>query len=110
VEFILVYIREAHPDSELYTVRDGKEILTKIGQTHTLDERTKVAKQCTATLHLSMPTVIDKEDNKVNHAYSAWPDRLMIVGSDGKLAYKGGPGPGGFKVNEVEEWLKANVK
>jgi len=94
----------------LNTLQHGKEVLTKIGQTYTLAERTKTAHQCTATLKLTMPTVIDKEDNAVNSAYAAWPDRLMIVGKDGKVAYKGGPGPGGFKVNEVEQWLKANAK
>jgi type I thyroxine 5'-deiodinase len=94
----------------LNTLQGGKEVLTKIGQTYTLAERTKAAHQCTATLKLTMPTVVDKEDNAVNAAYAAWPDRLMIVGKDGKLAYKGGPGPGGFKVNEVEQWLKANAK
>jgi type I thyroxine 5'-deiodinase len=53
--------------------------------------------------------VIDKEDNKVNAAYSAWPDRLYVVGKDGKVAYKGGPGPGGFKPAELEAWLKKNA-
>jgi type I thyroxine 5'-deiodinase len=109
-EFLLVYIREAHPDSVLYTFQDGKEVLTKIGQTYTLAERSKAAHQCVATLKLTMPAVVDKEDNEVNKLYAAWPDRLMIVGIDGKLAYKGGPGPGGFKVYEVEQWLKANAK
>lgn len=65
---------------------------------------------CTTTLKLTMPTIIDREDNKVNTAYAGWPDRLYIVGKDGKLAYVGGPGPGGFRVNQVEQWLKENVK
>jgi type I thyroxine 5'-deiodinase len=56
-----------------------------------------------------VPTVIDREDNKVNAAYSGWPDRLYVVGKDGRIAYKGGPGPGGFKPAEVEAWLKKNV-
>jgi hypothetical protein len=68
-----------------------------------------VAEQCTATLKLSMPTLLDKADNKVNQAYAAWPDRLYVIGKDGRIAYQGGPGPSGFKVNEVELWLKKNA-
>ena len=59
---------------------------------------------------LTMPTLIDRADNQVNQAYGAWPDRLYVVGVDGKIAYQGGPGPGGFKVAEVEKWLSDNVK
>jgi hypothetical protein len=109
-EFLLVYIREAHPDSVLTVVKDGTEVLEKITQTTTASERGERARQCTATLRLTLPTVVDGEDNAVNRAYAAWPDRLMIVGVDGTLAYKGGPGPAGFKVREVERWLKGNVK
>ncbi len=54
--------------------------------------------------------VVDKADNKVNKAYAGWPDRLVVVGVDGKIAYLGSPGPGGFKPAEVEAWLKKSVK
>ena len=110
VEFILVYIREAHPDSVLYIPKDGKEVLEKITQTSTLEDRSLRAKQCAEMLKMTMPAVVDKEDNKINAAYAGWPERLVIVGMNGKLAYIGGPGPGGFKPNEVEQWLKTNVK
>lgn len=108
-EFLLVYIREAHPDSVVFILKDGKKLLEKIGQTNTLQERSVRAQQCTAMLKL-MPAVVDKEDNKVNYAYAGWPERLVVVGVDGKIAYMGGPGPGGFRVGEVEEWLKQNAK
>lgn len=83
--------------------------LTKILQTDKEQDRTENAKLCVGALKLNVPTVIDKADNKVNAAYAGWPDRLYVVGKDGKIAYKGGPGPAGFKPAEVEEWLKKNV-
>ena len=101
-----MYIREAHPDSVLFTVKDGKEVLEKVGQTSTLQERSERAQQCATTLKLSIPAVVDREDNKVNAAYAGWPERLVIVGVDGKIAYYGGPGPFGFRPAEVEDWLK----
>jgi hypothetical protein len=105
----LVYIREAHPDSVLFTKTSGVESLLKITQTNTLAERTEAALMCVETLKLSCPTVIDKDDNAVNIAYAGWPDRFYIVGVDGKIAYRGGPGPGGFKPGEVEAWLRENT-
>ena len=84
-------------------------MLEKIKQSSTLDERAQNAQVCVSALKLSVPTVIDREDNKVNTAYAGWPDRLYVVGVDGRIAYKGGPGPGGFKPAEVERWLKENL-
>lgn len=109
-EFLLVYIREAHPDSVLFVAKDGEEVLEKVLQTDTLDARAANAQICNETLKLSFPTVLDRDDNAVNEAYSGWPDRFVIVGTDGRIAYYGPPGPGGFKPNEVEEWLQANTK
>jgi type I thyroxine 5'-deiodinase len=94
----------------LYTVKDGKVVLEKIVQTNDTLKRTAAAEMCTATLKLSVPTVIDREDNKVNTAYAGWPDRLVVVGANGRIAYKGGPGPRGFKTGEVESWLRENLK
>lgn len=94
----------------LYVPKDGKEVLQKIVQTDSLDQRKANAEVCMASLKLTMPTVLDRADNKVNAAYAGWPDRLYVVGVDGKIAYKGGPGPRGFRPAEVENWLKKNLK
>ena len=94
----------------LFTPLDGKEVLKKIPQTATAEERAETAALCMNALKLSVPTVIDKDDNAANEAYAGWPDRMYVVGVDGKIAYKGGPGPSGFKPAEVEDWLKQNLK
>jgi hypothetical protein len=94
----------------LFTLKEGKEVLQKVEQTSSLGTRSEVAEQCTATLKLTLPTVVDREDNKVNTAYAGWPDRFVIVGKDGRIAYYGGPGPQGFKPAEVEEWLRKNIR
>jgi hypothetical protein len=94
----------------LNTIVDGKTILENVTQTNSLAERSERAEQCLATLKLPLPTLIDKEDNKVNAAYAGWPDRFYVVGADGKIAYKGAPGPAGFKPGEVEGWLREHAK
>jgi hypothetical protein len=89
---------------------DGKTVLEKVTQTNSLEDRAERAEQCLATLKLSLPTLIDKEDNKVNTTYAGWPDRFYVVDADGKIAYRGEQGPKGFKPAEVEKWLKQNTK
>lgn len=94
----------------MLTLKDGEKKMIKILQTEKVDDRAENAKQCVDTLKMTMPTLIDRPDNQVNAVYGAWPDRLYVIGIDGKIAYQGGPGPGGFKVNEVEKWLRENTK
>ena len=57
-----------------------------------------------------MLTVIDGIDNAVADVYGGWPDRLYLVGADGRIAYQGGEGPFGFKPEElgsaIEELLR----
>ena len=44
--------------------------------------------------------------NATATAYNAMPDRLFVVGIDGKIAYRGARGPRGFKPDELEAYLK----
>ena len=85
---------------------DGGKKLAVVPQTSTAAERLKNLQQCVSLLQLTMPALIDSDDNVVNRAYAAWPDRLYVVDADGKIAYKSGPGPAGFHPEEVEAWLK----
>ena len=52
---------------------------------------------CAAQARLAMPTVVDRLDNAVASVYGGWPDRLYLVGGDGRIAYQGGEGPFGFE-------------
>ena len=69
-------------------------------------------------LHLDLPitmkrrTLIDDMDNSTDLAYSALPDRLYLVGEDGHIVYRSGPGPMGFRPEQLEaaiiEYLASN--
>ena len=43
-------------------------------------------------------------EDQANKNYGALPERLYII-LNGKFEYIGDPGPLGYKVNEVDEWL-----
>jgi hypothetical protein len=73
-------------------------------------ERAGVARMCMTKLELQgIPAVVDRLDDKVNKAYSGWPDRLFLVGRDGKMAYSGGRGPGGFRPDELARAIKKEL-
>lgn len=67
--------------------------------------RLAVAEECSSRLKITMPLVVDELDDRVGHAYSGMPDRLYVVDTDGRVAYKGGRGPFGFKPGEMEQSL-----
>lgn len=68
-------------------------------------ERMEVARTCYSELGISFPAVVDNMDNKVEEAYAAWPDRLYVVDKRGRIVYKGGKGPQGFKPLEMGKAL-----
>lgn len=68
-----------------------------------------VAKRCCSALQISMPLLVDRLDDHIGHAYSGMPDRLYLIDRDGRVAYKGGRGPFGFKAGELEQSLILNL-
>ena len=78
-------------------------------QPTSLDDRQDVARQCTMSMAITMPCVVDTMDNQVDQAYAAWPERIYIVGTDGKIAYAGHRGPWGFEPDQVRRWLRRHV-
>lgn len=59
---------------------------------------------------LSIPVVVDEMDDAVEELYAGWPERLFVVGLDGRVKYAGRLGPWGFKPHEVERWLRRNLR
>ena len=68
-----------------------------------LAERTAVAGQFCERLKAIIPVVVDGIDDPVGNAYSGMPGRMVIIDRDGKIAYKSGRGPFGFRVGEMEQ-------
>lgn len=99
--FFVVYIKEAHPeDGWVLSSNRGQGIAVRDPVSD--DERSQVATVCSLQLEIRMPVLLDAVTNRVARAYGAWPDRLYLIGRDGRVAWQGGPGPAGFKADELE--------
>jgi hypothetical protein len=110
VEFFVVYIREAHPIDE-WQVESNESEKILFAQPKTLAARSEIAQVCSLKLELPIPTLVDDMENSTDRKYYALPDRLYLIGSDGRVAYRGGPGPFGFVAADlgaaIEDYLDA---
>ena len=102
-QFFVVYIKEAHPSDD--TPHPVNARLKYIKDPASLFERFQVASTCVADLNLSIPCLVDDMENTTARAYKAHPDRIYVVGKDGKIAFHGGPGPYGFSPRQMEQFL-----
>lgn len=109
VAFLVVYIKEAHPDDGWISEGNVREDIHVYDPT-TNEERLEVAHTCSLRLDIEMPMVIDEIDNRVASAYGALPDRLYLIGRDGRIAYRGEKGPQGFKSEELESAIVAELQ
>ena len=123
VQFLNIYVREAHPKDGWWLGRRlTKGIIRKVfpypkaSMEHydpqTIEERRAVAGECLQALEYGLRTYVDEMDDFVNNSYAAWPTRLYLIGLDGIVVYAGGMGPYGFKPAKlkaaIEDYLKSS--
>lgn len=105
-EFRMVYIREAHAVDGASPMR-GRNALD-IKEHTSFENRCETAEKFMKDKSLTMPMLIDDMENSTDAAYSAKPDRVFLVRSDGRLAVAAARGPWGFQpaLADCDTWLK----
>jgi Iodothyronine deiodinase len=106
VDFLTVYVREAHPTDEWQMKSNVKDDVC-YAQPKTLGQRVAIAQDFTKRFKFPLPFGIDDMSNAANDAYAAWPERLYIIDETGHIVYCGGMGPFYYKPAELREWLAA---
>src|SRR5439155_22562815 len=110
VTFLLVYIAEAHPGAILSvpTEAGGRE-LRIIPQIATETELLGNLRRLVQLGKLTLPAAIDNPENSPVNDFAAYPNRLYVIGEDGRVTFKGAPGPTGFRVPELDDWLHEHL-
>ena len=108
MEFLVVYIREAHPDDG-WVSQGNQEADIHVYDPTTEEERGEVAQACAMALDIEMTVLVDGIDDTVASAYGALPDRLYLVGRDGRVAYQGEKGPRGFVPEDLEVAIRQEL-
>jgi Iodothyronine deiodinase len=101
VEFLVVYITEAHP-SDVWQMQSNIKDKVVFASPRNEHERASVAGTCVRKLGIEVPALLDEFGNSTEGAYTAWPDRLYLIDRNGRVAYKSKPGPFGFKPGELK--------
>jgi hypothetical protein len=119
VQFLSIYIREAHPIDGWWlgrrlTRKLVRTLVPKVSIDHyepkTIEERRLAAGECDEALEYGIRTYVDEMDNLVNTNYAAWPTRLYLIGLDGRVVYAGGLGPYGLKPKALKDAVDQYLK
>lgn len=102
--FYAVYIEEAHP-SDLWQMGANVRGGVVFSSPRTDGERVNIAGSCVRNLGIRFPALVDGIGNAVERMYTGWPDRLLLIGADGRVVYLSRPGPFGFHPAELERAL-----
>ena len=109
VAFVVVYIREAHPEDG-WVVTPNRDAGIAFNDPTSDEERHEAAASCALGLQIRMPVVVDRVDDAIARAYGALPDRLYLVGRGGRIAFQGEPGPFGFKPPDLSTAIAAELE
>ncbi|MCA1682423.1 MAG: hypothetical protein LC685_00215 [Actinobacteria bacterium] len=108
VEFVVVYIKEAHPEDG-WVLSMNREEGIAVDDPELLGERDVLARTCALRIKIGMPVVVDGMDNVIASAYGGWPDRLYLIGADGRVAFQGEEGPFGFVPALLEQAIEREL-
>jgi len=113
VEFIVVYVKEAHASDRWWLGRSRTQRLVHelsgdlaridVKEPVTLEQRRRVAASCRANLFDGVvPLYVDPMDNRVASLYTARPTRIYFIDREGRVIYNPGIGPFGFSPDHLE--------
>jgi hypothetical protein len=108
VAFFIVYIREAHPEDG-WVLQDNRDDGIALVDPVSLDERAAAADACSVRLETRIPILLDDVGDEVASAYGGWPDRLYLIGRDGRVVFQGGRGPDGFRPAELAHAIETEL-
>jgi hypothetical protein len=75
VQFLFVYIREAHPGE-------------KLGAHHSLDDKREAAERFREDEGVEMPIVVDELKGKIHRKYGSLPNPTYLVDKSGRVAFR----------------------
>lgn len=98
-DFLVIYIEEAHASDgwafkNNVKIRNHRNLQERLQAAYMLLDRSP---QC--------PVVVDTMKNQSSHLYAALPERLYVL-QEGRILYKGKPGPWNYHPEEVRAVLE----
>ncbi len=79
MEFLTVYVREAHP---------GERGYRNYSQPRNFDQKLAYAKEMVAKEDFTCPVLVDGMDEAVHRQYGSLPNMVYVIDKAGNIAYK----------------------
>lgn len=103
VDFVTVYITEAHARNEWPT---GSKV-SFCDQPTTTEERLTLAKSLVESKQVSVPMLVDTLDNTFESTFCPWPVRFYVL-HGGRVAFKAQPTGYGYDFAEMSRYLESH--
>ena len=104
-----IYVSEAHPEDE-WRLESNHRAGVLLTQPRVFEERRAAAQILVERFAYDLPLAIDSLEGAAERAYSAWPERLYVVATGGRIVYRGGVGPFGFDPEQMARALAAQLE
>jgi hypothetical protein len=104
VEFLVVYVKEAHPEDG-WQIGINHDQCVVYQQPTSMDERAVIAADFIARHQVTIPVAIDDMENTACDRYAGSPERLYIIDEQGVVMHRSPEGP--FQMDAVDAWCDA---
>jgi len=106
--FVFIYILEAHAQDE-WPIRSSRDTThhnpVLYNQTHTKEDRIRVATEFVRDYDFKIQVVVDDEKNSFERTYASWPLRIFIINNH-KMDYISHPEPKMLELTKLKQYLK----
>jgi tetratricopeptide (TPR) repeat protein len=109
VEFLLVYIREAHGAGSWQSTINQREGIDLADPT-TFEQKRGYAASCVRKLKIPYTAAVDPLDNGAEKAYVAWPSRVYLVDRQGRVAFNSLLDELNFDATMLDSVLQSAIK
>ena len=83
--FLIVYTREAFPAGDKNVERNRDEGVS-VPEAKSLNDRKAQALEAQRELRITIPVAVDSMDDSVSNAFGGYPNGVVVIGKDGKIA------------------------
>lgn len=109
IDFKIVYIRDTHPMLGFRAPTNDRLRIAPEQEPKNLADREKWACEDRKKLKCTIPVIMDTFDDTTLRAYDAFPQRVFVLGKDGKIVYSSS-GLIGFDLEAVTKAVKSLEK
>jgi tetratricopeptide (TPR) repeat protein len=109
-EFLLAYIREAHPEGEAWQSTVNRREGISLPEARTAAERAEHAALCRRQLKIPFEAAVDGLDGAAEAAFSAFPSRVFVIDARGTVTFSSALDVETFRPEALEAALEAATR